>query len=125
MKLIYVAGPFRAKDRWQQAKQIRHVEDVGFLLAELGAVPVMPHTMFGNWDGTLNDRFWLDATLDLLRRCDGAVFVDGWEKSEGCRGEMTEAQRCMPHIWFEESARQAGLIGGCALRRFITGDANG
>lgn len=93
MKLIYIAGPFRGPNAWVVESNIRCAEMVGMSVASLGGVPVIPHTMYRFWNGTLTDEFWLNATLDILRRCDGAVFVDGWEQSAGSVAEHKEAVR--------------------------------
>ena len=61
------------------------------LVAEAGAAPLCPHTMFRYFDGTLNDDFWLKATLELLRRCDAIVMLPTWRSSSGARGEHGDA----------------------------------
>lgn len=91
--LIYVAGPFRASNAWLVEKNIRRAEELGMRVAELGGTPVIPHTMYRFWNGTLTDEFWLSATLDLLRRCDAAVFTENWESSSGARGELAECKK--------------------------------
>ena len=40
-----------------------------------------------------DDQFWLDGTLELMRRCDAVVLVDGWQHSSGARGEIEEARK--------------------------------
>ena len=89
---IYVAGPYRHAVRWQQELQIREAEKVGFAIARMGAVPVIPHTMYRHFDGTLIDGYWLDATLSLLARCDAMILVGDWERSQGSVGEVAAAK---------------------------------
>jgi len=91
MRVIYVAGPFRGKNAWKVEQNIRVAEDAGMVVAQLGAVPLIPHTMCRFFDGTMTGQFWIDATLDLLRRCDAMLVVGGWENSEGTKGEIQEA----------------------------------
>jgi hypothetical protein len=43
----------------------------------------------------LPDQFWLDGTLALMYKCDAALFVEGWKKSSGSRGEH---DACMAHV---------------------------
>jgi nucleoside 2-deoxyribosyltransferase len=93
MKLIYVAGPYRADNAWEVEQNIRRAEELAFRVAEAGAMPACPHTMTRYWDGTLTDEFWLEGTLELLRRCDAVVLVHDWGRSVGTRGELAEAQR--------------------------------
>ena len=87
MKIIYVAGPYRASNAWGVESNIRCAEEIGFQIAGLGAVPVIPHTMYRFFNGTLTDRFWLDATLALMRTCDAMFLVPGWRNSEGSVAE--------------------------------------
>lgn len=42
-------------------------------------------------DTGLSDEFWLEATLQLLERCDGIVMCPGWESSVGSIGERDYA----------------------------------
>ena len=92
MKLIYVAGPYRAESAWEVEKNIRRAEEAGLTLAGLGACPVIPHTMFRFFNGLRTDEFWLEATLQLLSKCDAVYMVPGWENSEGSIGEHAHAQ---------------------------------
>ncbi len=88
---IYVAGPFRGENAWVVENNIREAEQIGFAVARFGGNPLIPHTMFRYWDGTLTDEFWLRATKEWLRVCDAAVFSWRWESSVGSRGEYEEA----------------------------------
>ena len=88
---VYVAGPFRGPDGWAVARNIRAAEELGFQVAQAGHVPVIPHSMYGAFDRTLTDAFWIKATLELLSVCDAIVFVPGWECSEGSCGELRYA----------------------------------
>jgi hypothetical protein len=93
MKLIYVAGPYRAPTTWERDRNIQAAREVGATVARLGAYPVIPHSNTSHMDGLCDDQFWLDGTLELMRRCDGMLLVVGWNKSSGTRGEMAEAER--------------------------------
>lgn len=87
MPLIYIAGPFRAANGLDLHRNICEAEALGYRVAELGAVPVIPHTMYRHFDRTLDDQFWLNGTLELLRPCHAAVFSARWTSSAGSRGE--------------------------------------
>ena len=110
--LIYIAGPYRGKNAWQVEQNIRRAEEAGFMLAGLGAIPVIPHTMYRFWDGTLDDDFWLNATMEIMRRCDVVFMLRGWSNSKGAAAEMMEAERIGIPILFEhdESATESVLI---------------
>ena len=93
MKLIYIAGPFRGPTAWDIAENVRSAERWALEVARLGFVPVCPHAMTAHFHGQCTEQFWVDATLELLRRCDGAIFIPGWEESRGSRGELAECER--------------------------------
>jgi hypothetical protein len=111
MKTIYVAGPFRGKDAWEIEQNVRRAEEYGWELAALGAVPVIPHTMFRYFHGSLPDQFWLDATLEILKRCDAILLLPGWTSSEGSIGEHAQAKRAGQKIF------DVGMMGGLPLLR--------
>jgi len=95
MKVIYVAGPFRAKNAWEIECNVRRAEDAAALLVmEFGLMPLIPHanTRFFHGMGS-DDSFWLEGTLEMMRRCDAVYMLDGWEASSGSCGEKAEAER--------------------------------
>jgi hypothetical protein len=100
--VVYVAGPFRAPNSWEVEKNVRSAEEASFLLAKHGATPICPHTMFRHFDKALPDEVWLEVSSDLLRRCDAAVFLDGFESSEGCQREL-EIVKEMKMPWLRAS----------------------
>jgi len=93
MRVVYVAGPFRGPHAWAIEQNIRRAEEAGFEVAKLGAMPLIPHTNTRYFHGALPDQFWLDGTVELLYRCDAALFIEGWENSSGSRNEYEECKR--------------------------------
>lgn len=93
MKLVYIAGPYRAGTPWLVEQNIRRAEELGLRVAMLGAMPVIPHSMCRFFDGERTGQFWVDGTLELMRRCDAVMLVSGWTESVGTRGEVEEAKR--------------------------------
>ena len=91
MMTVYIAGPFRGPNRWTVKRNVQVAREWALRVAEAGHVPVCPHAMYEDFDGLLTDRFWLDATMELMRRCDAVVMIPGWEDSAGARGELKEA----------------------------------
>ena len=93
---IYVAGPYRAPTRQGIELNIQAARAVGLLCCRKGWSPVIPHANTGHLDAidpTIGDEFWLASTMELLRRCDAVVLVPGWEKSQGTRDEIIEAEK--------------------------------
>lgn len=94
MKVVYVAGPIRAPSAYAREQNIRKAEDLALRIWQGGHVAVCPHSMtrfYGEDDAPI--KHWLEGTLELLRRCDVAVFLFGWEDSEGSVGEYALAEQ--------------------------------
>lgn len=92
--VIYVAGPYRPRiqgDCWAMEQNIRRAEALALEVWACGAVALCPHTMTRHYQGALPDAVWLDGDLEILRRCDAVVLVEGWESSEGTKREIEEA----------------------------------
>lgn len=93
MKVVYIAGPFRGPNAWEIEQNIRRAEAVAFEVALRGAMPLVPHANTRFFQGTIADSFWLDGTMELLRRCDAVMLVRGWRDSKGTCAEIVEAKR--------------------------------
>jgi hypothetical protein len=94
MKIVYVIGPFRAPTNWDVCKNVRCAEALGLEVAKLGAMPLIPHKNTENFNGLLDDVFWIEGTQELLRRADAAITVEAmganWKQSVGSVGEVKE-----------------------------------
>jgi hypothetical protein len=89
---VYVAGPYRATTQWGVEQNIRVAETAAMQIARFGAVPVIPHSMYRYFDGTICDDYWLAATCSLLKRCDALYLLPNWENSEGTKLELEQAE---------------------------------
>lgn len=114
MLVAYIAAPYTNKDPWIQECNIRAAEAIGKRVAEIGAVPIIPHSNTRSYfTGVNTPGWWYDATLELLRRSDVLVLGQDWRSSKGARKEMAEALgRKMPifesvHPLFERDLRSA------------------
>lgn len=97
MKLVYVAGPYRAETREGVAQNVAAARHVGRLCVQKGWFPVLPTVNTAHFDhdfpGLADDQYWLDGTMELMRRCDAVVLVDGWQYSSGAKAEIEEARK--------------------------------
>jgi hypothetical protein len=93
--LCYVAAPFSATTREGVEENIRRAESLGVEVAKLGVFPVVPHsnTAHPDYERVQPYKFWIAGTMTLLRKCDIAIFGEGWDKSSGAKGELLDASR--------------------------------
>ena len=92
MKLIYVAGPYRATTPHGILENIRRAESVVIKTWASGHAALCPHLNSSFFDGIVSDKFFLAGTMEMLSRCDGLVLVEGWVHSEGTKLEVKWAQ---------------------------------
>lgn len=98
MPVVYVAGPYRANSRAGVNLNIEAARQVGLHCCHKGWSPIIPHANTGGLDEVepgITDEFWLDATMELMRRCDAVVLCPGFTRSRGTIAEMAEANRNM------------------------------
>ena len=91
--LVYVAGPYTAPTRYAMERHVQAAESIGYEVARLGAMPVIPHTNTRPHFCDLQDEsWWYAATLALLRVCDAVILAPGWSQSVGVKGEILAAE---------------------------------
>lgn len=106
MKTLYIAGPFRGPTAWDVRCNVHRAEQKAAELigiaAEFGqAVAVLvPHSLGANFNGTMTNEYWLEATMEWLRRCDAVFMLDGWSRSQGATAERAEAMRLGKPVFF-------------------------
>lgn len=107
MKLIYVAGPFSGEDRAAVERNIEQAQLLGVEVAEklghLGAAPIVPHanTSHPAYERVQPYEFWIEATKELLHRCDAVLMHPSWYLSSGSRGEELEAFHCGIPVFYQ------------------------
>lgn len=90
--LVYVAGPYRAIDNnWELVCwNVKAASDMAAFLMLNGIEVVCPHSMTHGYERYkfLSDADFLRNGLELLRRCDAVILLDGWEQSQGTLAEI-------------------------------------
>lgn len=95
--LIYVAGRYSADTREQVAANILKAQGHGHEVLLAGFVPIVPHAItahaeeLADFSGWQHEDWLKKFCYPLLRRCDAAYFVPGWEESAGAKMEMEKA----------------------------------
>jgi hypothetical protein len=92
MKVVYVAGPYRAATEYQVLLNIRKAEELALRVWRSGAACICPHKNTAFFGGAADDSVWLRGDLEIIRRCDAVVCVEGWQKSRGAIGEVELAR---------------------------------
>lgn len=91
MKLVYIAGPYRAATLFELEANIRRARDRAVDAVRAGHYPVVPHLCTGLMDGLADDEHFLAGARELLHRCDELWLVEGWERSAGTLAEVCHA----------------------------------
>lgn len=103
MKLIYIAGPFRAPTLFEITQNVARAEYWGLQVAKLGHMPLIPHANTWKMYGAAPEELFLEGTRLLLTKCDGAVFIPGWVVSSGSRDEHELCHQInIPHLNLED-----------------------
>jgi nucleoside 2-deoxyribosyltransferase len=100
MKVVYIAGPFTGPNNWEIELNVRSAENIAMAVAEMGGMPLCPHSNTRFFHGTISAEFWYEGTLELLRRADAVVVVSGWQRSKGTRREIDEAGRLGKPVFY-------------------------
>lgn len=118
--LVYVAGPFSGPSRDAVELNIRAAEAASLLVAKLGAMPICPHANTANaaFEKAQGYEFWIEGTAELLRRCDAAIFIWGWESSSGAQKEfkLAVAEKIPAFMNYDEL--KLALESSSVLRRW-------
>lgn len=95
MIMVYVAGPYSAPTPEGVEDNCRRAREIGVQLAAVDpcVFPVIPHQVGRDIEHIGNYEYWIDGTLELMRRCDAVFMVPGWELSKGADAELKEATR--------------------------------
>jgi nucleoside 2-deoxyribosyltransferase len=93
MRVVYVAGPFRAANSWDMEQNIRKAEELALEAWRAGFAVICPHSSTRYFHGAAPDDVWLRGDLEILARCDAVLLTPDWERSEGTRAEVAFAQK--------------------------------
>jgi hypothetical protein len=100
MKVVYVAGPFRASNSWAIEQNVRRAEELALEVWRLGAACICPHANTRFYQGAAPDALWLEGDLAILRRCDAVLMTPNWGCSIGAVNEHCEAIRFRIPIFY-------------------------
>ena len=114
MKLVFVSGPFRGANQWEQMCNVREAETLALEVWRMGAACICPHTNTAHFQGAAPDDVWLTGDLEILRRCDAVMVTPRWRQSVGARAELAEADYMEMPIFYNMADLRAWLNVGLA-----------
>lgn len=90
---IYISGPFSSADPIHGiGANILAASAVALEAARRGWLPLCPHKLFADYQHSdVPYEVWMDLCLELLRRSDAILMLDGWEQSPGATRERAWA----------------------------------
>jgi hypothetical protein len=104
MKLVYIAGPYRADCAMKTQRNIFRAETLGkhVALNIKGWYPIIPHMNTAMWDfarelDSIEDSYYLESTLEVMRRCDAVLVLC---RSKGVDAEIAEAERLNIPVYY-------------------------
>lgn len=76
MKVVYLAGPYRADTEYGVHKNIQLADKMAIAVWKLGAACLSPHKNAAYFGGACPDAVWLLGGLEMLRRCDAVLVME-------------------------------------------------
>lgn len=102
MKVIFVSGAYRATSVLGIEQNIRHAEAASVELWKQGWAVYCPHKNTAHFDGIMPDSVWLEANLEILKRCDAIYMLRNWEQSVGATQEYKLAVELGKSVLYED-----------------------
>jgi len=101
MRVIYIAGPYRAETKAGIAHNIKHAREAAVKMWQEGYAVFCPHMNTAWFDGVVPDVTFLLGDIEILSRCDAIYLLKGFDKSVGARREYAVARKLKLEIIFE------------------------
>ena len=103
MKIIYIAGPYRAPTERGLEDNIRHAEEAAIRLWRLGWAVICPHKNSSHFGGIIPDDNFIEGDIEILKRCDAIYLLSNWHYSTGARMERDIALEKGMAVYTEDS----------------------
>lgn len=94
MKVIYISGPYRGATPFDVHRNILKAAEISIKVWEIGAVALCPHLntyLFEFYAKHIDNNTWINGDIELVKRCNAVLAIDGWEYSEGSQQEIDVA----------------------------------
>jgi len=107
--ICYIAGPYRAKTTELVEQNIKVARYHGLDLVQLGIMPLIPHCNTALMEDLNTPEYFLEGTMELMRRCDAVYVIPNYQSSQGTLGEIAEAQRLGKPVFYSLQDLQTWL----------------
>lgn len=94
MKLIFIAGPYRANTHHQLHQNIEAARQAAEVCWRQGWAVICPHLNSQFISGIMDEERFLEGYKAILARCDAILLMADWMRSEGARAEYDVARHC-------------------------------
>jgi nucleoside 2-deoxyribosyltransferase len=92
MKIIYIAGPYRAETKLGIIRNILRARKVAKKYWAQWYTVICPHMNSALMDKCAPDEIFLRGGIELLKHADKIVVLPGWKTSEGTCAEIEFAK---------------------------------
>lgn len=89
--VLYLAGPYRAKNGRTVRCNVRRAEEIAIKWWRAGFAVICPHLNTAFFDGEADDAVWLHGDIEILKRCDAVLAMSTHAESLGTEKELTIA----------------------------------
>lgn len=103
MEVAYISGKYRGKTIAEIEENIALARRAAKKLWKDGYAVICPHMNTAFLDGVVADDRFLEADIEILKRCDVVFMLPNWRQSEGAKKERECAHgRMMPVLYLSE-----------------------
>ena len=93
MKVIYIAGPYRAKTEFGVHQNIENAGYLALNVWKSGMAAICPHKNTAYFGGACTDDTWLRGDIEIMLRCDAVLLTKWYKESSGALTEIEEAHK--------------------------------
>jgi hypothetical protein len=97
MRIVYIAGRYSGNTLAEVERNIDEARKVALMLAQRRIPFLCTILQTAHFDSLLGGgdpgyEYWIDVSLDVVKRCDAVFLVPAWQQSNGARREVQFAR---------------------------------
>lgn len=92
-QVVFIIGPYRSNKHNGVWENVNNARSLAVEFWKYGYAVVCPQLNSAFFGGACDEDNFLVGYQEILSRCDFYALVDGWEFSEGSKGEVDLAKR--------------------------------